>query len=272
MKKRLVVFVHLMPAMLSLLLIGAHFLRAGNVLVLLMSLLLITALCIREPLVARTAQVALLLATAEWIHVAYNLVMARLAAGAPWSKLVAILGAVAALSLLASALFRARALQEMYHLTPAPVSSPPERTTAPKPSADRPSPPQQSADSDQRQRLLAVYHLKSNLTTASLLTFLLMEFSTALGMVTLIAIGIINSALRSKLHKIGGTLSPAQRQGLYVRQSVGLGIFALPIIAYYAYSLPALIQPLIVTAIITTFTLLLWALARYEYLHMGHDS
>jgi hypothetical protein len=269
MKKRFVVFVHLIPAIVSLLLIGAHFLRSGNVLVMLMSLLLISALCVREPMVARTVQGALLLATAEWVHVAYGLVAARLAMGAPWTKLVCILGGVAALSLTAIALFRSRALKEMYHLAEVPGTDLPKRTATPAPATSQAPQAEQTLESGQRQRLLAVYHWKSNLTTASLLTFLLMEFSTALGMVTLIIIGTINSSLRSKLQKIGGTLSPAQRKGVYVRQSVGLCIFSLPIIAYYCYALPAIIQPVIVGTIIAAYTLLLWALARYEYRYMG---
>lgn len=64
MKKRFVVFCYLAPVMLSLLMIGAHFLRTGNFIVPIMSLLLIMSLGVREPLVARTVQFALVLATA----------------------------------------------------------------------------------------------------------------------------------------------------------------------------------------------------------------
>jgi hypothetical protein len=276
MKKRFVVFVHLIPAMVSLLLIGAHFLRSGNFLVMVVSLLLILALGIREPLVAWAVQGALLLATAEWVHVAYGLVGARLEAGLPWTKLVCILGGVAALTLTAIALFRAKALTEMYHLAPASAPDVPamKDVTMVEPThrTTQITPTEQGAEREQRQRLLAVYHLKTNLTTASLLTFLLMNFSTAVGMVALIAIGIINSGLRTKMRAIGGTLSPDEKKSLYVRQTVGLCLLATPIIAFYSYSLPAVIQPLIVGSIITVFTLLLWALARYEYLYLGREG
>lgn len=269
MKKRFVVFVHLIPAILSLLLIGAHFLREGNVIFPLLSLLMIMALCVREPLVARTAQLALLLATAKWFLVTFTFVTERMAAGTPWIRLVCILGAVAALALVALALFWSKALKEMYHLAIDPGNTPQDRASEPAPAVAEISQGGRIAEAERLQRLLAVHYIKTTLTTCSLLTFLLMDYSVGLGMVTLIAIGLINFGLRSRMQRIGGILPLADRRKLYVTQTLGLCIFALPMIAYYAVLLPEILQPLIIGTIIAVFTLLLWASARYEYLYLG---
>lgn len=272
MKKRFVVFCSLIPVMISLLLIGAHFLRSGNVLVLIGSLFLIMALGVREPLVARTVQLALLLATAEWFHVAYGLVAARLASGQPWNKLVLIMGGVIVLSLASVALFLTKTLRERYHLD----SGPGEKAQPGRTKADGPrtglAPIGQVASAEHRRQLLAVYSLKGNLTTASLLAFLLMDFSVGFGVMALIAIGLINTALRTRMQRIGGRLAAADKRRLYVRQALGLCLFAVPIIGYYSLTLPVMKHRLIVDSIITAFTLLLWAAARYEYLYMEQEG
>jgi hypothetical protein len=269
MKKRFVVFVHLIPAILSLLLIGAHFLREGNVIFPVLSLLLIMALCVREPLVARTAQIALLLASVEWIYVTFTFVSERMTAGAPWLRLVCILGAVTALALFAAALFRSRALKEMYHLSVKPDSNPGNKEAGPaRAVADAPQ-AEQAPKAERHQKLLAVHSLKTTLTSCSLLCFLLMDYSVGLGMVTLIVIGLINFSLRTRMQKIGGILPLADRKKLYFRQTLGLCLLSLPIIGYYAVLLPARTQLLIIGAIIALFTLLLWASARYEYLFLS---
>ena len=269
MKKRLVVFLLLIPVILSLLLIGAHFLRSGNVLITAMSLLLIMALGVREPLVARTVQIALLLATAEWAHVAYTLVPARLASGQPWGKLVAILGVVAVLSLASILVFLSSTLKEMYHLSFTPKKDCQISMIDRDLNSAGPSTMPARSKSEHQQSLLSIHKLKSTLSTCSLLTFLLMDYSTLLGMVSLVVIGFINSGLRTKVQGLGGILPPADRKRLYLRQTVGLCILAVPIIGYYSFLLPTTKLALIVGSIITTFTLLLWAAARYEYMGSG---
>lgn len=273
MKKRFVVFCYLVPVMLSLLLIGAHFLRSGNLLVPVVSLLLIVALAIREPLVARAVQLALLLATAEWVWVAFDLVSARLDAGLPWTKLALILGAVAVLALVSVALFFSQTLQAMYHLGFAAGQTASNPIAPPLPALTGCPQPEPAMATGARRKLLAVYKLKSTLTTCSLVAFLLMDYSLGLGMVALIAIGLINTALRRKMRGIGGVLSAADWKQLYVRQALGLGLLSLPIIGYYFLTLPVLNHRLIVDSIIAGFTLLLWAGARYEYLlHRGQEE
>ena len=96
------------------LLLGAHFLRAGN--------LALVALCLAAPLLfawrSRWSLIALQLlaycATASWIAVAMQLVQMRQQLGQPWTVAVIILGSVALLTLLAGLLLNSRAIRLRY--------------------------------------------------------------------------------------------------------------------------------------------------------------
>ena len=116
MKKHLVVFFQLVPVILSSLFIGAHFLRAGNLVLVAISVVLPCCLFIRHPLTARLMQLALLLSTIEWVHVGLILTSSRSDAGLPWGRLAIILGAVALLSFASIFVFYAKALKDRYNL------------------------------------------------------------------------------------------------------------------------------------------------------------
>ena len=272
MKKRFVVFFHLIPAIISLLLIGAHFLRSGNLLITAVSLLLILALGVREPLIARAVQVALLLATAEWVHVAFTLVSDRMQEGVPWTNVAIILGAVTALSLASIFLFLSSALKERYHLTFAQSKDLKSSMAAHDRAMSGLSQTKQATETENRQQLFAVHNLKSILTTCSVFTMLMMDYSIGLGMMTLIVIGLTNCALRTKMNRIGGVLPSEDQKKLYFRQICGLGLLALPILSYYYLSLTTMQHIIIVGSIITAFTLLLWAAAHYEYVWMRRQQ
>jgi hypothetical protein len=107
-------FLLLLPAGLSALVLGAHFLRRGEVGLVVVSLVLIGLLIVRRPWAARLVQVALLAGAIEWLRTLAELLPARRAAGEPWVRLVAILGGVALLALLGAALFETRRLRERY--------------------------------------------------------------------------------------------------------------------------------------------------------------
>lgn len=271
MKKRFVVFCFLIPVIISVILIGAHFLRSGNVLIPILSLLLVMALCIREPLVARTVQFVLLLATAEWIHAAYVLISTRVDAGLPWTKLGIILGSVGALSLASIGLFLTKTLKEMYHLSDAPDDKVQSREGEHGRDMTETSRVREVSLPEHRQKLLAVHSLKSNLTICSLLAFLIMDYSVGVGVAFLVVIGLVNIGLRTKIQGIGGILPSEDRRKLYVRQIIGFCLFALPSIGYYSFLLPTMKHRLIVGSIITAFTLLLWLAARFEYLYTGQE-
>jgi len=99
---------------LAALLMGAHFLRTGN--------LVMVLICIAAPLAflhRRQHSLALLQALAygaavTWLYTAWQLVQARLAHGQNWMLAAAILGAVAAFSLLAGLLLNSRVMRERY--------------------------------------------------------------------------------------------------------------------------------------------------------------
>lgn len=96
------------------LLLGAHFLRAGN--------LALVALCVAAPLLffwrQRWSLILLQLlaycAAAIWIAAAVQLVQMREQMGQPWTVAAIILGSVALLTLLAGLLLNSRAIRERY--------------------------------------------------------------------------------------------------------------------------------------------------------------
>lgn len=91
---------------LALAVLGAHFARAGDGLLVAACLALIALLAWPRPWALRSVQIGLLLGAAEWLRTAFVLVQQRMALGQPWLRLAAILGAVVLLSLAAAALLQ----------------------------------------------------------------------------------------------------------------------------------------------------------------------
>jgi len=83
------------PALLSLLLLGAHFLRFGHLALMGLCLALLIPLFMRSSGTRRLVRGALALGTLLWVWTLVQDAQARLAEGAPWMRLVCILGAVA---------------------------------------------------------------------------------------------------------------------------------------------------------------------------------
>jgi uncharacterized membrane protein HdeD (DUF308 family) len=96
------------------LILGAHFLRTGN--------LPLVALCVAAPLLFlhRRRHSLMLLqfmaygAAATWIVVAVQLVTLRQRTGQPWTVAAIILGSVALFTILAGLLLNSRAIRERY--------------------------------------------------------------------------------------------------------------------------------------------------------------
>ena len=99
---------------IAALLMGAHFLRAGNS--------ALVALCLAAPLLFlwRKRWSLILLqflaycAAATWIVVALQLVQLRQQSGLPWTAAAIILASVALFTLLAGLLLNSRAIRERY--------------------------------------------------------------------------------------------------------------------------------------------------------------
>ena len=102
------------PIVLSLVVLGAHFLRGGNIPLVAACLILIGLLPVRHVIVARLVQVALVLGTLEWLWTLYRLVEARVALGQTYTRMSVILLAVAAITFCSALLFQTRTLREVY--------------------------------------------------------------------------------------------------------------------------------------------------------------
>ena len=85
----------LLPAVLALLVLGAHFLRAGYLALAALALAVVALLFVRRPWAARAVQGALVLGALEWLRTLALLALERRASGAPYLRMTLILVAVA---------------------------------------------------------------------------------------------------------------------------------------------------------------------------------
>lgn len=106
----------LIAPILAFVLLGASFLRAGDTVLMAACGMLLLLLFVPRAWAARTAQLALALAAMRWLWLTWMLAGARAAAGVPYARMVAILGAVALLTLLAALVFRTARLRRYYRL------------------------------------------------------------------------------------------------------------------------------------------------------------
>lgn len=106
----------LIPPIVAILLLGASFFRAGNELMLVACIVLLTVAAVPRHWAARTVQVALALGAARWVFVAWMIGSMRAAAGAPYLRMALILGGVALFTLLAAFVFRSARLRRFYRL------------------------------------------------------------------------------------------------------------------------------------------------------------
>lgn len=104
----------LLPILLSFLLLGAHFYRAGQLVLTGLCLLLPLLLLLRRRWVPPLFQVLLVLGALEWLRTLYAFASMRVAFGEPWGRLALILGAVAAFTGLSALVFLNRQLRTRY--------------------------------------------------------------------------------------------------------------------------------------------------------------
>ncbi|HQR48361.1 MAG TPA: hypothetical protein PL152_03440 [Steroidobacteraceae bacterium] len=95
-----------LPAV-ALLLLAAHFQRAGLYPLVAVSIALIGLSLVDDAWARRVLQVALFLGAAEWLRTAWVLAAHRAAMGLPYARMLAILCAVAAITLVAAVVARA---------------------------------------------------------------------------------------------------------------------------------------------------------------------
>lgn len=117
-------FLFLLPASLSLVVLAAHFLRTGNLLLVLLILALIPLLALRRRWVRRAVQVVLVLGALEWLRTLLVLVHFRMMSGEPFGRMVVILGTVALFTALSALLFQTGRLRRRYTTSARAASAP----------------------------------------------------------------------------------------------------------------------------------------------------
>jgi len=104
----------LFPVILSFLLLGAHFYRAGYPILTGACIGVLSLLLVRKPWVPRLFQGLLILASLEWLRALYYFAAMRIAWDQPWTRLAVILGAVALVTALSGLVFNHRKLRVFY--------------------------------------------------------------------------------------------------------------------------------------------------------------
>jgi len=107
-------FPRLIPLVLAFLLLGAHFLRDGNLVLVIVSLLIPWLLLIKKPWALLGVQWLTYLSALVWVRTAIVLVQQRMMMGAPWLRLSLILAGVALFTLYAGYLLNSKAVKKRY--------------------------------------------------------------------------------------------------------------------------------------------------------------
>lgn len=108
----------LVPVGLSALLQAAHFLRSGGCILVLASLALPFLLLARRAWAVRTIQLALVASAVSWVSTALTTMQERQLMGAPYLRMLLILGGVAAFTLGAALLLEAGPLRRRLRARP----------------------------------------------------------------------------------------------------------------------------------------------------------
>lgn len=103
-----------LPAMLSILVLAAHFLRIGILPWVLLLLLLFPLMAVHRRWVMRVVQLVLLLGAAVWVKTLLDILGQRASQGLPWQRMAMILGSVAAVCVVAALLFELPPLRRLY--------------------------------------------------------------------------------------------------------------------------------------------------------------
>ena len=106
----------LVPIVLSLLVLGGHFLRAGQLGLVGVVMAVMGLLAVRRAWAARVVQVVLALGAIEWTMTLVTLVMQRRFMGEPTLRLTIILGGVALVTAVSAVLFQTGPLRAKYRL------------------------------------------------------------------------------------------------------------------------------------------------------------
>lgn len=98
----------LIPLLLSALMLAAHFFRGGHLALVIAALAFPFLLLSRRPWARHAVRAALVLAACEWVRTLYGIARMRQSMGDSWTRMAAILAAVALFALLAAAVLPRR--------------------------------------------------------------------------------------------------------------------------------------------------------------------
>lgn len=104
----------LVPLLVAALLLGAHFLRVGNLGLMAVSVLVPFLLLIKRRWSLIVVQLLAYVGTVIWIQTTIMIVQERLARGMPWVRVVIILGVVALFTAWAGWLLNSAVVKENY--------------------------------------------------------------------------------------------------------------------------------------------------------------
>jgi hypothetical protein len=105
----------LSPVFISFLLLGAHFFRAGIIVLVVICLLVPFLLLLKRKWSVITIQILLIIGSIEWLRTLFILAHEHMEIGLPWIRLVVILGAVALFTACSALVFRFRSLRNHFN-------------------------------------------------------------------------------------------------------------------------------------------------------------
>ncbi len=105
---------YIAPAVVSEVVLAAHFLRSGHLLWVVASLIVPLLLLSRQRWALYVNQVALVAGAGMWLLVAYALMEMRREVGQPYLRMVLILGSVALIALVSAGLLAAPKVRERF--------------------------------------------------------------------------------------------------------------------------------------------------------------
>ncbi len=105
------------PIVLSAMLLAAHFLRGGEAVFVALCLALPLLLAVRRPWAGWLISAALILGSLEWLLTLIDIAQLRMAMGAPWRPMAAILGTVTLLTGASALLPRTRHLARHFSVS-----------------------------------------------------------------------------------------------------------------------------------------------------------
>jgi len=108
------IVIRLLPVILSFILLGAHFSRLNFNTLMLLSVLFPLMLLIKKNWIPKLFQIALIVATIEWLRSLYIYIIEYQQIGKPWTRLLIIIGSVALFTLLSALVFQLKSVKEKY--------------------------------------------------------------------------------------------------------------------------------------------------------------